>query len=117
MKLSHLCAVIGCLPAVALAAPDVMLDEELNGLDIRTWVLDSAEASAATPENFKRLQLTNNHSSTVHCTLAPEPAEDSWTFFPEATIRPGEKVDLRIGGDYSTEIIRAKLICEDSDLL
>jgi hypothetical protein len=119
MKRVHLCAaVIGCLPLVALGSAQVLLDQELNGLDIRTWVVDSEEASAAvTPENRKRLRLTNNHSSSVKCSIEPEPAEDSWTFFPEATIRPGEEVELPIGGDYSTETIRVKLRCEDQDLL
>lgn len=117
MKLRYVCALIGCLPLVAFGSPQVQLDQELNGLDIRTWVIEPEQASALTPENFKRLRLTNNHSSTVHCTMEPEPAEDSWTFFPEATLRPGEEVELRIGGDYTTEIIRVKLVCEDSDLL
>lgn len=119
MKLFHICAVIGCLPAIALAdSPEILLDAELNGLDIRTWIVEPEEvANALTPENLKRVRLTNNHDSTVRCSLEPEPAEDSWTFFPDATLRPGEEVELRVGGDYSTEVIRAKLICEDTDLL
>lgn len=118
MKLVHLCAVIGCLPMVALGSAQVLLDQELNGLDIRTWVIEAEEASATfTPENRKRLRLTNNHSSTVKCSIEPEPAEDAWTFFPEATIPPGEEVELLIGGDYTTETIRVKLVCDDQDLL
>lgn len=118
MKRAYLCALIACLPGPALAAADIMLDEELNGLDIRTWVIEPEQAAdAITPDNLKRLRLTNNHDSTVRCTLAPEPAEDSWTFFPETTLRPGEEAELRIGGDYTTEIIRAKLVCDDTDLL
>jgi hypothetical protein len=33
------------------------------------------------------------------------------------TGRPGEKVERPIGGDYSTDTIRVKLICEDQDVL
>jgi hypothetical protein len=118
MKLIRSIALVGCLPAVAMALPDVMLDAELNGLDIRTWVEEAAaEPDALSPENFHHVRLTNNHDSTVHCTMEPEPAEDAWTFFPEATIKPGEEVLLPVGGDYTTDIIRAKLICEDTELL
>ena len=118
MKMSRIWAVIGCLPAVALAETEILLDQELNGLDVRTWIVESEQVpDVLTPENYQRLRLTNNHESTVHCTLEPEPAEDSWTFFPEATLRTGEEVELRIGGDYSTETIRAKLVCEDTELL
>lgn len=118
MKLSHLCALVACLPGLVFAAADVMLDEELNGLDIRTWVIESEKAAdALTPDNYKRLRLTNNHDSAVTCTLEPEPAEDSWTFFPEATLSPGEEAELRIGGNYESDIIRAKLVCEDTELL
>lgn len=118
MKLFRACAVIGCLPAIAFASPEIVLDKELNGLDIRTWIVEPEEAaSALTPENLKRVRLTNNHDSTVRCSLEPEPAENSWTFFLNATILSGEQVELRVGGDYSTEIIRVKLICEDTELL
>lgn len=118
MKLRYVCAVIGCLPAVALGSPEILLDKNLNGLDIRTWVVEPEEASGSiNPDNLKHLRLTNNHSSAVHCSLRPEPAEDSWTFFPDANIQPGAKAELPIGGDYSTETIRVKLTCEDNDLL
>ncbi|QIB51809.1 hypothetical protein [Pseudomonas sp. OIL-1] len=118
MKLTYVCAVIGCLPAVALGSPEILLDKELNELDIRAWVIEPQETSApATSDNLKHLRLTNNHSSAVQCSLRPEPAEDSWTFFPDATIQPGEDAELPIGGDYSTETIRVKLICDDEDLL
>ncbi|MBQ0743564.1 MAG: hypothetical protein KBT85_09730 [Pseudomonas sp.] len=118
MKLALACAVIACMPAVALAAPQVLLDSELNELDIRTLVIDPEDSTGpASADNPKHLRLTNNHSSAVECSLRPEPAEQAWTFFPDATIQPGEQAELRIGGDYSTETIRVKLVCEDKELL
>ncbi|HDZ58390.1 MAG TPA: hypothetical protein ENI17_05115 [Pseudomonas xinjiangensis] len=112
-----LCGLAMLLPAIALAAADVLLDRELNGLDIATRVTGPGDRGhpAAVPgtDQTKTVHISNNSEVTVTCDLSPEPAETAWPDFPEATIIAGGSATLDVGGDYSTETIRAKLVCTE----
>ncbi|WP_313053540.1 hypothetical protein [Pseudomonas lopnurensis] len=107
-----------CVPLTAVAEGLALEQMELNGLRIGAELVGSdgsGSAGGAVTASGQILQLTNNDSVSVTCSLEPGPSEPHDSAPPPATMAPGERATLNVAGTYTGAPLRAKLSCEPSD--
>ncbi|MDB6144676.1 MAG: hypothetical protein JWP80_3720 [Pseudomonas sp.] len=107
-----LVSVIACLPVLAMAADDMLMDKQLNGLQIDSELQGGSDSGGQNAGGtVQLLKLTNRDTVTAVCSLKPGPAESNDAESPPAVMAPGETATLRVEGKYTGAPLKAVLLC------
>lgn len=107
-----LVGLIACLPVLAMAADDLLMDKQLDGLKVDSTLEGGGDSGGQNAGgSVQALKLTNNDSVAVVCRLKPGPAEATDTESPPAVMAPGESATLRVEGKYTGAPLKATLVC------